>query len=274
MRMITTLGLALLLPGAALAKGNAIEPAAHYETNTYRQGSTMSSQRGTTPEACSAACSAEAMCAAWTLTPATFRIGPRCELKRSPGRSVTRPGAVSGLSAAILDAPQARAPKPEAPVDETPELAGGVDTPVPAVAEAVPPAPQPVAAALAPSGPAAPTHDPAAPAREASQPPRPAVVQANLPAREPAVTLPAPPAGLAEPAPDPLRAQVSGTVVTPPPMSPRPTTGSDNRPALPLRKQQEGVPSYSVQRMDLLPGDYEGTAGMYDAEAAAEEADS
>lgn len=261
MRTITSLALALLLPGAALAKGSAAEPATHYELNTYRQASTIASLRGSTPEACSAACSADAMCAAWTLTPATFRIGPRCELKRAPGRTTPRPGAISGLSEALLNAPQARVPEAAAPADETPELAGGVEEPVPTAAAppapaepAAPPAPQPVAATVAPT----PVPAEAVPAPAAVEPPRPAVQPAPAPAPSPET-----PAPDAPPTPQPASAEASGTMIAPPPMSPNPTTGTDTRPALPLRKQQEPVPSYSVQRMDVLPGDYEGTGGLY-----------
>ena len=69
-----------------------------FEENTYRFGDLYRSERGTTVEACAEMCTAERACASWSLTPATFRIGPRCELKRTPGEAVSRPGGASGMS--------------------------------------------------------------------------------------------------------------------------------------------------------------------------------
>ncbi len=68
------------------------------EDDTYRFGDLYRSERGTTVEACAQMCTADMACASWSLTPATFRIGPRCELKRTPGEAVSRPGAISGMS--------------------------------------------------------------------------------------------------------------------------------------------------------------------------------
>lgn len=68
------------------------------ENDTYRFGDLYRAQRGTTVEACALICRQESACASWTLTPATFRMGPRCELKRTPGAASHRPGAVSGIS--------------------------------------------------------------------------------------------------------------------------------------------------------------------------------
>ena len=68
------------------------------EDNTYRFGDLYHSERGTTVEACAQMCTADQGCASWSLTPATFRMGPRCELKRTPGEAVSRPGATSGMS--------------------------------------------------------------------------------------------------------------------------------------------------------------------------------
>ena len=69
------------------------------EADTYRFGDLYRSERGTTIEACAQMCSADSGCASWSLTPATFRLGPRCELKRTPGKASHRPGATSGMSA-------------------------------------------------------------------------------------------------------------------------------------------------------------------------------
>jgi hypothetical protein len=68
------------------------------ETDTYRFGDLYRSERGTTAEAYAQRCDGEMACAAWSLTPATFRLGPRCELKRTPGTANHRPGAISGMS--------------------------------------------------------------------------------------------------------------------------------------------------------------------------------
>jgi hypothetical protein len=68
------------------------------EDNTYRFGDLYHSERGTTVEACAQKCTADQSCASWSLTPATFRMGPRCELKRTPGEAISRPGATSGMS--------------------------------------------------------------------------------------------------------------------------------------------------------------------------------
>ena len=68
------------------------------EDDTYRFGDLYRSERGTTVEACAQMCTADMACASWSLTPATFRIGPRCELKRTPGEAISRPGATSGMS--------------------------------------------------------------------------------------------------------------------------------------------------------------------------------
>ena len=68
------------------------------EDNTYRFGDLYRSERGTTIEACAKMCSSDSVCASWSLVPATFRMGPRCELKQTPGEAVSRPGAVSGIS--------------------------------------------------------------------------------------------------------------------------------------------------------------------------------
>lgn len=70
------------------------------ENDTYRFGDLYRSQRATSVEACALVCRQESVCASWTLTPATFRKGPRCELKRTPGAASHRPGAVSGISEA------------------------------------------------------------------------------------------------------------------------------------------------------------------------------
>ncbi len=85
--------------------------------DTYRFGYPYRSSRGTTPYACASQCDSDATCAAWSLTPATFRMGPRCELKRSIGSSERRPGAVSGIASRFhpkaQPVRQASAPSPK-----------------------------------------------------------------------------------------------------------------------------------------------------------------
>ena len=69
-----------------------------HEADTYRFGIAYKSLRGTTAGQCAAACNNDQNCAAWTLVPATFQMGPRCELKRNIGAQEYRPGAVSGVA--------------------------------------------------------------------------------------------------------------------------------------------------------------------------------
>ncbi len=83
-------------PVPALAGGPLV-----VETNTYRFGDTYRSERGTSGEACAKICNGDPNCAAWSLTPATFKMGPRCELKTNPGTASHRPGAVSGMTEAL-----------------------------------------------------------------------------------------------------------------------------------------------------------------------------
>ncbi|MEM1036905.1 MAG: PAN domain-containing protein [Pseudomonadota bacterium] len=70
-----------------------------HEPDTYRFGIAYLSTRGTSPGQCEAACNRDAnRCASWTLVPATFQMGPRCELKRNIGAQQYRPGSVSGIT--------------------------------------------------------------------------------------------------------------------------------------------------------------------------------
>lgn len=116
MRILLTAAAALFITAPALATkptpdtlaGGPTETAQEaqarlfVEANTYRYAQPYRSERGTSAEACAHMCSSDNVCAAWTLTPASFQTGPRCELKRTPGRTSYRPGAVSGLSAKLL----------------------------------------------------------------------------------------------------------------------------------------------------------------------------
>lgn len=69
-----------------------------HEPDTYRFGLPYNTMRGTTPGQCEMMCNRDDSCAAWSLAPATFQMGPRCELKRSIGSAEYRPGAVSGIA--------------------------------------------------------------------------------------------------------------------------------------------------------------------------------
>ena len=114
-----------------------------------------------------------------------------------------------------------------------------------AVASTPPPHPSadPVPATAAPDRKAVPEVPPATPA------PRPA--PRPVPALRGAQERPAPENTPEEADLAPLR------------YAPAPATGEDKRPALPERHDRQ-VPAYSVQNMDVLPGDYEATAGYID----------
>ncbi len=93
-----------------------------HEPDTYRFGYPYNAMRGTTPGQCEQMCNRDDSCAAWSLTPATFEVGPRCELKRSVGSASFRPGAVSGISRTYQPDPVRTGPmryKPKPP----PEIA-------------------------------------------------------------------------------------------------------------------------------------------------------
>jgi|GEM_PF-3332413 len=98
MRVLPVLIAALAFACPALAEKPQPEVKITYEADTYRFAEVYRSERGSTVEACAMMCSRHQACASWSLTPATFRIGPRCELKTSPGAASHRPGAASGMS--------------------------------------------------------------------------------------------------------------------------------------------------------------------------------
>lgn len=98
MRVLPVLFAAMVFTAPALAEEPAPKTTVAFEADTYRYGDLYRSERGTDVEACAALCSSDTSCASWTLTPATFRLGPRCELKRTPGAISHRPGATSGMS--------------------------------------------------------------------------------------------------------------------------------------------------------------------------------
>lgn len=94
-RWLAFIALLASMPGLAMA---APDVGVHMEPDTYRAAETYQSMRAAGTQACAAACADDRRCAAWTVTPPTFRLGPRCELKSSAGQSLSRPGYVSGLS--------------------------------------------------------------------------------------------------------------------------------------------------------------------------------
>ena len=98
MRALSSLVALAVFASPALAEDALKGGVLAFEENTYRFGDLYRSERGTTVEACAEMCTADRACASWSLTPATFRLGPRCELKRTPGEAVSRPGGASGMS--------------------------------------------------------------------------------------------------------------------------------------------------------------------------------
>ena len=220
MRILPTLTLTALVASFALIEASASEISTVVETDTYRFGDLYRSERGTTAEACAQMCNGEQACASWSLTPATFKLGPRCELKKSPGRMSFRPGAVSGISetwqmSATRDAAMLYQPQQPtlsevstrvylAPVDpQEPELLGGPD-PEPMVLvipqPVAQPAPSPAPVAMpAPAAPQASLPSPAstvtvvsAPVRVQTQTPEPTPMATPKPAAQAPVVFKAP----------------------------------------------------------------------------------
>lgn len=92
---------ALLLPCMPASGDAANTGKGGHEADTYRPAGTYRSIRGSTPVACATACEQDMQCMAWSLTPPTFRAGPKCELKSVQGQAVARTAFVSGA----MDAP-------------------------------------------------------------------------------------------------------------------------------------------------------------------------
>ncbi|MEL7109361.1 MAG: PAN domain-containing protein [Pseudomonadota bacterium] len=190
MRVLPVILAAMVFTGPASAEKAEPKVNIAYETNTYRFGEILRSERGTTIEDCAMMCSQDRACMSWTLVPATFRMGPRCELKTSPGVASHRPGAASGMSemwqmdagrhAEMRYQPRAFGePLPE----REPELMGAPTAPTSAeIQTPAPAAPAPVQARVAPANrvdtppPAAPIIM-AAPARPTPPPAAPAPIQ-------------------------------------------------------------------------------------------------
>lgn len=85
-----------------------------HEPDTYRFGYPYNILRGTSPGQCEQMCNRDQSCAAWSFVPATFQVGPRCELKRSVGSQINRPGAVSGIAIKFHPVPQRSVQAPAA----------------------------------------------------------------------------------------------------------------------------------------------------------------
>ncbi len=257
-----------------------------HEPDTYRFGYPYSSTRGTTPGLCEQNCNRDNACAAWSLVPATFRMGPRCELKRSIGSSQRRPGAVSGIASKFHPRAQpmrqtASSPPRPVPARTAPRPAAPPVVRASPVRRAPGPAQRPV---IYRPGPRSDTSGlKGAPSNSGqiirTAPTRRPVITTPPPAARPApapvldaVTRPGPPppsraAGRFElhpqPAPSPLPPAPVGTqsqpgevqiFPPPPPIKPR----------KPWTERGNDEADYSVQDMDYVPGDEQATAGYID----------
>ena len=293
MRILLTLMIAALFGGLALQEASASETTTFMETDTYRFGDLYRSERGSTAEACAQMCDGDADCASWSLTPATFRIGPRCELKRTTGRISHRPGAVSGVSAtlqmipardaAMLYQPQrpplsetsTRLYQSQQPKVET-ELLGGPEAVEPMVVILPNPAAAPVLVTPAPAP--QPVQEPVvmvAPSPQAV--PKPVVVVApTAPAQAPApvaqrephilykepIRLPPPPAPTS-PAVTTATVQAASALPSAQPngaVAPAPATPPAPK-RVPWTERDGTVPNYSVGS-GFIPGDEDATAGF------------
>ena len=290
MRVLPVLIVAMAFAAPALAEKPQPEVNITYEADTYRFAEVYRSERGSTVEACAMMCSRDQACASWSLTPATFRIGPRCELKTSPGAASHRPGAASGMSEMWqMDSgrhadmrfqpgvPNSRQP-PAVPVDQVrpspvprtfgdpppvrePELMGGPKTQVSAVLRRTD-----TVVEVQPEVMVAPQHPPATP--------RPAPVKiAVAPARAEAPTEPAPKARMvfkdpsrdvaALPTTDDYNAVLKRERQAPAPQAAK--APAQPAPARTPWTERDGTaPDYSVRGTDYIPGDEDATAGFVD----------
>lgn len=204
--------------------------------DTYLSGGTYSTLRGSTSTACAAACAEDRNCKAWSLTPPTFRAGPKCELKSTAGRAVTQAAAVSGtvsVTTSVMSKPARAEPVPPIAAAQPQQPAEASRTMVRTRSDA---APQTPVQTMPPREPA--------PLRPQSESAAESQSVQSAPAPQPTSNADRPWPG--------LRREDSGRVYTPPP--------EGNRP-LPSR-QNEGVPSYSVQELKTMPEDYEDSAGL------------
>ncbi|MEM9178213.1 MAG: hypothetical protein AAGA89_00815 [Pseudomonadota bacterium] len=261
MRVLPVLFAALAFAGPAHAETSKPEVKITYEADTYRFGTTYHSERGTSIEECAMMCSRDGNCTTWSLTPATFRMGPRCELKSSPGTASHRPGAASGMSDVwqmdpdrhaevryLRPVPASRQPaavpleqlRPspvprvfgDPPPVREPELMGGPETRVSAVMRPAPApvAPQPEVTVVPPQIVAAPaiTEVAAAPKRVApvAGPTEPVITQVAVAPTQPAVA-PKPPVEILR---GPRNGETPKYVKQPVPEEPHPLYGTPARP--------------------------------------------
>lgn len=284
--MLRTLTALAIFSLAALPEAGADTQAVRaIKSSVERANSAESSQRGTTPDACKALCEADRRCTSWTLTEPTFRIGPRCQLTMSarlePATSATpvRPARPEPMANSAARSPEQLRPtqpvaEPAPPVSPTKAVSpDALQTP----------APQASVAAAAPEESVRPTASSqsqiAAPSRSNA---RPALSAQNVPAPPPMIARRQPkPASTTPPAPQPAAhspapatnsvapGSVSNEGLKPLPGAPRVSTGADERPPLPRRRLQQ-TPSYSVQSLERLPGDYDATAGYVDPTSEAQ----
>ncbi len=94
---IVLICLAALAAGAVAASASSLD-----EAGTYRFGGTYKWVSSTSPAVCSSLCGRDQQCKAWSQSVGRAGHQPRCELKRTPGRSEAHPGFVSGLSPNLL----------------------------------------------------------------------------------------------------------------------------------------------------------------------------
>ncbi|MEM8615402.1 MAG: hypothetical protein AAGF20_00555 [Pseudomonadota bacterium] len=251
MRTVFAFFLAIFLfSGAALAQTQVIKTGSvvaqdnrlpGHEPDTVRFGIAYLSTRGTTPGQCEAACNKDVnRCASWTLVPATFQMGPRCELKRNIGAQQFRPGAVSGVALRfqpkgdeLQQAFERRTsvPQPTAtyrPATATPRPAATRQVPIRRAPTAPAPAPSPVMTARPVAAPELRGTPPPPPARPVNL--APTTMDRPIPpirvAPEPSIPAPGPqPAQPVQPQrPPQFEMQPSSTAPAPAPQpSPAPT---------------------------------------------------
>lgn len=258
-------------------------PGLFVENNTYRFAQPYRSERGTSPESCAHMCSSDNNCASWSLTAATFQMGPRCELKRTPGRTSYRPGTVSGLSAKLMMDPTRDAVMrydvsvPESRQPEAVELDALAPSPAPRVfGDPLPPSEpelQGADAVMAPAPVPAPSPSPK-PAKLGQMDPMPAAAPLKL--TEPVSVAPvSAPVIKAAAKPEPViataQAPAPTTIAAPPPApvalaqptaEPAAKQGAPIAFRTPWTERQGSDADYSVEDGDFVPGDEDASAGL------------
>jgi hypothetical protein len=220
-RTLVSLSMLALASLPASADGDGLSR----ERDTYRPAGTYSILRGSTPGACAAACESDDQCRAWSLTPPTFRAGPKCELKSIDGLTVERVAAISGV------ARPSTAPVSVTAAPLRPRKAAPASLPARA-AETRPPVAQPAAPRPAPAG-------------------NIQLQRMDEPVRQPLPAQPASTGDADRPWPGLRRSEESATY-------PLPREGTRPLP----RRRQDGIPVYSVQHLETLPADFRDNAGL------------